>query len=74
MGNIGDRLVPDGHSRPSVAPDTAGQSLTCHADAKVFGVGGYSAVSSTVGGIHAERGKGGKLTRRYAQIQELLHT
>lgn len=42
--------------------------------AKVFGVGGYSAVSSTVGRIQAELEEGGKMARRYTQIQALLHT
>ena len=40
--------------------------------AKVFGVGGYSAVSSTVGRVQAELERGGKIARRYTQIRELL--
>ncbi len=40
--------------------------------AKVFGVGGYSAVSSVIGRIQIELEKGGKIVRRYQQIQGLL--
>ncbi|MFQ5839326.1 MAG: transposase [Candidatus Methylomirabilales bacterium] len=40
--------------------------------AQVFGVGGYSAVSSTVGRIQVKMARGGKVGRRYAQIRDFL--
>ena len=42
--------------------------------ATMCGVGGSSAVSSTVGRPHAAREHGGTLARRHAQIQHLLLT
>ncbi|TAJ76768.1 transposase [bacterium] len=40
--------------------------------AKVFGLGGYSAVSSVIGRIQVELEKGGKIVRRYKQIRDLF--
>ncbi len=40
--------------------------------AKVFGAGGYSAVSSVIGRTHAELAKGGKILQRYKQMRDLL--
>jgi REP element-mobilizing transposase RayT len=40
--------------------------------AKIFGVGGYSAVSSVIGRTQAEMIKGGKITQRFERIRNLL--
>jgi chromosomal replication initiation ATPase DnaA len=40
--------------------------------AKVFGVGGYSAVSSVIGRTRSELVKDGKVARRFEQIRDFL--
>ncbi len=42
--------------------------------ARIFGVRGYSGVSSTIRRVQAALQKGGGITRRYQQVSQFLET